>query len=567
MVKNILRLQFENVFPDEEPKELLEYLKEMSSFMLLNTIGFSTTEHGNNFDTIFSNPDIRTDVIDRVIKYSKENDIKDKPELFSKEGTLRLSEIILSKKTTLLENNNNDDRDVDELSFLKALLIMNKDVNYKEKYMSSDDEFERLVDFGITITFSHSDLGIYNNEDFEYRKLMYCTLERMDYLLKFLQSKNEYKFLLDGLTNYFNVENVQKLRVQTKYLFAKMLELKMNNAYRWKVEEPESKLFLNSLVSTEDDEIVPDFTIIRNNPLYVIEEDVYSIVNPFMVMDKFSKSLKFVLKNIYNDHHGITNPKDGRFLQFYTKDYTEEFLVKNILDQIFDKPYFIKRNSDSTIQNEPDYYVRHNKRIYLFEVKDIMVRGDIKISGNIDKINDTLKKKFLHDGNRDVGVGQLVNHIVKIIEQNFDFDEFVNENKNFKIYPILLVSDRIFEVLGINYRLNNWFIELVKERLGDKYNSSLIRNLTFIDIDTLIYWLPFFKLRDNNFRDVLDDHSRKMNTNRRTFHPNPVKAKEIASRNLSIRLSPISNRNIGQEPPIKLLIEKFREIVNDDLTD
>ena len=67
----------------------------------------------------------------RVI--SRENNIDEKPSLVSREGSLRLAEIILSNRKELIEKNKNDDRDADEINIFKAFLVINKEVNSKQK--------------------------------------------------------------------------------------------------------------------------------------------------------------------------------------------------------------------------------------------------------------------------------------------------------------------------------------------------------------------------------------------------------------------------------------------------
>ena len=53
MIKIVQRLEFDNVFPDEEQKNILEYLGNVSKYTLINIIGFSNTKPQPNFDTFF----------------------------------------------------------------------------------------------------------------------------------------------------------------------------------------------------------------------------------------------------------------------------------------------------------------------------------------------------------------------------------------------------------------------------------------------------------------------------------------------------------------------------------
>lgn len=560
MITTLLRLEFEHVFPDEKEEDIIIYLQRISSFTLLNIIGFSNTNPQPNFDNFASNLEVRKNIIDRVIKYSRENDIREKPRLVSREGSLRLAEIILSNRKELIEENKNDDRDEDELNLFKAFLIINKEVNSKQNLTASEDNFEKLVDMSIAMTFSTSDIGLFENNDLEFGKLVYATIIRFELLIEFLQSKTEYNYLEKDLYDYFAQENSQEVSKQMKYLFGKLLELKVKNGFKFKVEDADSLSFLNSIASNEiieDD----DFTNLRNHPIYKISENTYSIIDFFFVVDKFYKSVKFILKSSFHQHNKLP-AKDRTFFEFFNTKFSEDFLMKRVLSEIFDKPYFIKKTEIEDAQNEPDYYIRHNKKVFLFENKDVLIAKSIKSSGDIERINQVLKSKFLEVNKKPIGVGQLVTSIEQIVENNFVFDESVNNQKNITIYPILLINDRIFEILGVNYRLNQWYLELVKEKLGDKYNPNFIKPLTIIDIDTLIYWTPHLTKKDSHFKEIIDDHLSKMCISKKANHSDYETRKKIANKNLTRQIAPISSRFNEYKFPMKLMIDKFKEVIS-----
>ena len=135
-----------------------------------------------------------------------------------------------------------------------------------------------------------------------------------------------------------------------------------------------------------------------------------------------------------------------------------------------------------------------------------MVAAGIKSSSNIEEIKKLLKKKFLEDDTRAIGIGQLVKSITQIVENKFPFDEYV------------------------------------KEKLGDKYNCSFIRDLTFIDMDTLIYWLPHLKKKDANFRKIIEAHHQGMSYRKKINTPDLEKGRKQANAYFHHKLSPISNR-------------------------
>lgn len=564
MINIIQRLEFEDVFPEEEEKEVLFYLKKISRETLLKSIGFFNTNNLPNFDNFFSNPEIAKDIHDRVVLYSKKNGIKNKLETVSKHASLKLSELILSNRKELLEDNENSSIDEDEKNLFKVFLIINREINKNQNLGSiSDSDFEKLVDLSMIFSFPLSDLAIFKNDDLEFLKLIYTTIVKVEYLFEFLSSKPEFESVKKHLIASFNTNNEEDFFREMKYLFGKLLELKTSNNYIFIVEDANSEKFLTSMIS-DDILIDEDFTYIKIHPLYKIEDHTYSIVNYFYVIDKFYRSSKFQIKEFYEADSSLKS-KYGNFFSFFNKEFSENFLMKKVLDGIFDKPYFIKKTeSDKELSGEPDYYLRHNNNIFVFENKDVLIAKDVKASADIEKINETLKIKFLGDENHKVGIGQLINTIEEILEKKFRFDSYVNLKNNLKIYPILLVHDRIFQTLGINYRLNSWYLESLEERLSRKFNLSNIKSLTIIDIDTIILWSPYIKEKDKRFKDIIDSHLNKLNSKVKINTSNYQYGMEIANKRLTDKITPIAYRYIPYNLPTELFIDKFRDVLKNE---
>lgn len=563
---NTLRLEFEHVFPDENEYEIIEYLKLTTKEVLLNIIGFTNTYPQPNFDNFTSNVNLKEDIIKRVSKYCYYNEIKRKPELVSREGSLKLAEIILSNKEILIDKNiNSKNDDLDEINLFKSFLIINKTINNKQKLTTSEDieNREKIAQMIISMQFSTSDLGVLEDSTYEFGKLVFCAIERFEILIKFLNSNNEYEYLKEELYKHFNVESIEELRKHVKYLFSKLLQLKTTNSFKFVIEdEKESKLFLNSLLSNEID-IVDDFTSLKQYPLYKLDDNTYSIVDYFFIVDKFYKSVRFILKDSFNKKNNLSN-NNRAFFNFFNTKFSEEFLMKDTLDRLFNKRYFIKKKEYTNKPNEPDYYIRHNKRIYIFESKDVLIRKEVKSSGDIEQILNVLKEKFLETNNGTaIGIGQLVNSIYQIVENNFDYDDHVNTKNNFIIYPILLVNDRVLEIPGVNYILNQWYLKSIKEKLKEKYDSNYIKPLTIIDIDTIIFGLDYFSENDINFREFVDIHLKEMNTVRKSYGKTLEEFEDSTNRNLMKQMSPISFRYPRDQFPRSSFIEKFNEIITD----
>ncbi len=562
-MKIVQRLEFENIFFDEERKTTLEYLGKVPKQILLKTVGYFNTRPLPNFDRFFSNREIHDEILDRVVNYCQKRGMKEKPILMSPHACLTLSELILSNKATLLEDNDHVSVDEGELNVFKAFLVVNGELNKNQSFKNlSKSNHEMLIDISIISTFPTSDLALFDDDDsIEFLKLMYTTFVKLENLFDFLNSEPEYELLKNGLISSFDTDNQDEFLKEMKLLFLKLLELKRNNAYIFMVEDVKSEAFLNSMVS-DDIGADEDFTYLKIHPIYRIREHTYSIVNFFYVIDKFYRSAKFKIKEIYESDNTL-KALYGDFFNFFNKEFSEKFLMKRILDEIFHKSYFVKKHeTDKELDGEPDYYLRHGNRIFVFENKDVMINKKIKASADIEIINGALRQKFLGEQNHDVGIGQLINTIEEILNKKFRFDDYVNKMNSLKIYPILLVHDRIFQTPGINYRLNRWYLESVAKRLGERFNPSNIKNLTVIDINTLILWLPYLKTKDRNLRDIIDNHLSKQGGKYKINTADIDYGRVLANKHLTSQVMPIAHREIPYNPSWDILVDKFRDIVS-----
>lgn len=559
MVKVVQRLQFENVFPDEKPKEILDYLKNVSRESLLMSIGFCSKNPDTNFDNFFSNLDLHNQVIQRVIDYSKANNIVQKPRVISKYAGLKLAEYILSNKEIL--NNKRISVDEDEMNLFKAFLLINTQLNAHQKLNNlNDDNFEKLVDFNLILKFPESDLALFEEDGIEFLKLVFCTIHKVEELFKFLNSNVDFEEIKNEFLNSFSVSSEEEFIVQMKYLFGQLLMSIISKGYAFEVQDEASLKFLISMTS-DNIMLDEDFTHLKNNPIYFLGKNRFSVVNYFFVVDKFYRSTKFKLKEIY-ESKDVIKKKYGNFFGFFNKEFSENFLMKNVLDDIFNKEDFYKKKvADREIDGEPDYYIRHGNTVFLFENKDVLISKAVKSSANIDEINAVLHEKFVHDGKKAVGIGQLVNSIEEIVNKSFQLDEYVNSENDLRIFPVLIIQDRIFQSPGINYRLNSWYLNIVKDKLKDKYDPNFIKGLTVIDIDTLIVWTPYLKEINNRFEEIIIDHLFRMQNHKEINASTLEEARDQANNNLYEQISPISTRNIPFQISVDSLAQKFKEII------
>ncbi|WP_052252197.1 hypothetical protein [Kaistella solincola] len=562
MTRVVLRLEFNHIFPEEEKKDIIEYLKLISKFSLENIIGFFNSNPTINFNNFFSNPVTGNEIFQRVKKYCIQNNIYSTPEVVSTEASIKISEIILANKDILITNNSiNEDPDRDEINLFKAFLLINETINKSDSLFleSSTENIDKISEIMIALKFSTSDIGVYENIDIELLKLAYVTSYKFESLIHFLKEKDENKYLIDELCSFFKQNSIDELKKQVDYLVVQIQLFRQTKSFKFKVNEPETIAFLDSLISEQIEEDL-DFLHLRNYPLYKMDSETYTIINAFFVLDKFTKSIKFLLKECFNKKNGL-KPSDRTFFNFYNKDFSENYLMKNVLNNIFSKKYFIKHEVLDTNESEPDYYIRHNKDIYLFEYKDVLIAKEVKTSSDINKIAKTLKGKFLINPNngKRIGIGQIITHIEAISDNNFIYDKNITNNKFYNIYPILLLSDRTLEIPGINYMLNKWFSENLK--IENKYLN--IRKLTVIDLDTLIFFELYLKNKDKNFKKLLDEHISKMSMSIKSYGKSKLEYEANLLKKITQKLAPFSSRFQTGMFNQKLFIERFMHLVKE----
>jgi hypothetical protein len=558
-----IRLEFSHIYPNSEKEELLKYLKRLSKNTIENIIGFFTTDNLPDYYNFFSNSATQQTINQLVARYIYNNKILGNITLVSRKAALFLSEAILSNKEMLIINNTNEENpNEEELNLFKAFLVINEGINRNDNLTLdiTEDSIEKIAEISVALKLSTADIGVYEDVNMELLKLGYVTSYKFEQLINFLKSKEEYKYLIEDLCQYFNQDTVEKLSAHVDFLLVQVLRFKNNNSFKLRVEDKDSNNFLQSLTSSE---IIAeaDFLKLRNHPLYQLDEFTYSIVDPFFVLDKFTKSVKFILKESFNKKNNL-NEKDRTFFNFYNKEFSEEYLMKKLLDDIFYKKYYIKQNESSGKDKEPDYYYRYNNDIFVFEYKDVLIAKEIKTSGDIGQITDALEKKFLVNptNKKPIGIGQLISHIKAISENEFVYDENINLNKKHSIYPILLLSDRLLEIPGINYILSKW----LRNNLPEIHKNLIVNDLVIVDIDTLIFFAEYLKTKNKHFKELLEDHIKKMNIIAKGYGNTEKEVYQTFNNKISKKIAPFSSRFSNSMFDEKLFTDRFSYLIKED---
>lgn len=267
-------------------------------------------------------------------------------------------------------------------------------------------------------------------------------------------------------------------------------------------DKEKSRVFLNylSLVDESEYSIKTDFLHARARPLFKVGEDNYLILDAVLAVNRIYNSLFFELLRLAEKNKAL-NSRYKDFFSVYTYDFIEKYLCYSVLKKIFrNTPYYKISGEDIVkkykIDTEPDYYIRNDNKVFLFEVKGSIITGASKQSFSYETIETELKSKYLfnEEDNEKKAVAQLVERIAILFEGKAVYDENYKP-QNIRVYPILIVSELAMTAPGINYILNQWFWEEVEKYEILRDQKHRIYPLVVMDVDVLILYSDQFEKR------------------------------------------------------------------------
>ena len=259
-----------------------------------------------------------------------------------------------------------------------------------------------------------------------------------------------------------------------------------------------------------------DFRFIREKPILKISENRYVVLFIKFFIDKLFSSFLFDFSRILSSSKESQIDGFPSLKNILGKQFTEKYLFYEIIDRCF------KEQSDSMIdgesfkpeikEGEPDYYIRIDNCVFLFECKDSILTSKAKYSRDISKIKEDINELFVETTiNKKTGkkipaqkkaVKQLLNAIstkLPIIHEKIDKTSY----NTLHIYPILVYTDNNFDIDGINHLLNQRYQALKEEfTFLPRY---CLKDFVMVNINTLILLEDIFKCNRVKLNTVIDD--------------------------------------------------------------
>ncbi len=255
--------------------------------------------------------------------------------------------------------------------------------------------------------------------------------------------------------------------------------------------------------------IKTDFLNARSNPLFRIDEDTYLVLDAVLAVNRIYNSVFFELLRLAEKNKHLHDAYSD-FFSFYTYEFIEKYLSYQLLDKIFGRTSYYRISGADIVarfgvDTEPDYYVRNGHKVFLFEVKGSMIRGDAKQSFQYPAIEKELKEKYLYntEDEENKAIVQLAERICILFEGGAVYDPNYRSDK-IRVYPILIVSELALTTPGTNVIMNQWFqAELEKQDIL-RNNRNRIADLIIMDVDTLILYAEHFEHQKGLFEDSVN---------------------------------------------------------------
>lgn len=246
-----------------------------------------------------------------------------------------------------------------------------------------------------------------------------------------------------------------------------------------------------------------DFKPLRIRPLFKVSHNEYCFLNLNFFVDKLFQSIHFQYFNfIKNNGYNLNY---NAFKSKYSFEFIEKDIFYDTMEKIFLKKNCLKVKGQEYSSEYSDYYIRDGHSIFLFELKDYVIKAEIKHSYDFDVLLKDLQEKFIGDEKHKKGIRQLISVIHNIESKKIEFDT-TNDNfkklSNYTIYPIIVFTDITLNSIGLNFLLNKEMKVIIKQ---EKFQMK-VKDLIMIDLNTLIEFQELFINESLNFLELCKNY-------------------------------------------------------------
>lgn len=218
-----------------------------------------------------------------------------------------------------------------------------------------------------------------------------------------------------------------------------------------------------SATEKDDRDSNSDYRMLRDKPIIKMSNGDFFIYNIEFLIDRLFNSLYFEFKSLNQSAKlGID------VTQLFTDTFCERIMFDSYIDKSVNKNFYqgISEIGCSEIYTKrddelgaPDYIVKRENDVLLFECKDIRISGEIIETHDYETIINEYKNKLFYKRDKKnqlhrIGITQLTGHIESIRKDRFNW---CYVDKDSTIYPVLVISDYKNVKMGFNIIANEWY--------------------------------------------------------------------------------------------------------------
>lgn len=407
-----------------------------------------------------------------------------------------------------------------ELNLLKAYLLISDKKQDKSFNLKKNDKKQELF-----YTFFWPFLA----QQFDLNKIEHPIFPLLKGAIYLSYFKNNEKY-----NSYYN-EFLDKSGCKTGWEYIHKLILLSKNGYE---NEPVAQVgtdytnpfFKNSIFNHDEflkaEHLRKNFNGFKARPIYKANNNQLYIIDWDFLNRKFFDGLIRDFYEVTSIHQIIKKFPD--FLATFSKDISEDILFRKTIEACFKNRFNEILFNRFPEKCPADCYLRYNQYIFLFEFKNNSFSSKSLDAGSFDSIKEEIDRKMnftynWEDNTKNKGVAQIINQI-KQLHESFESQNKLSRDKikfrNMVIIPIVVYSDKVFGMPGINDYLNSEFLKY-QSTLGD-LNFKKIEDLTLININFFIQNLDAF--RSGNIRlfmDLITDYRSKIKKRKQNHKSNP----------------------------------------------
>jgi len=561
-ITHSVSIAYSDIFDDYEKIDIKSLLKDVPSKSALEIIGhFSAQIHTREKDSkrqieflkiwLGRLPNsVHKKINELIYDMLKQNNVR--INFINNITNLLLSEYILNNYNSLERVPNLTPEQ--ELNLFKAYLWCSQQWTVKQESKENQEKItlDELAALFIRIQFPYQELLEFKDFRMQFIKATF--------FFKFCESNEVFKEYLKIFYAEHKVSSWEEyLTLLLNIYIRKFEELRTSSITKINDDHKSVQEFVRQYcVNPVGFKMSDDFLSLREKPVYEIENNNFLFLNLNLIVDKIFQGVQFALSKalIKNGakYKGVPIERFDHFKSIYGEELSEKGLFYSIMKYTFEKNDYVKIDGNTlkaTLKNgEPDFYIRDKNKVYLFEYKDVIINAQTKHSYDFNVIHSELLKKFVTNEHGDAkGISQLVNSIVKIRQGDFNGLDNIDKD-NVIIYPIVVFTDFVLNIVGVNYLLNKEMRKLMATKKIDSHN---VKNLILIDLDILVKFQDLFRskyLKINNCLNEYIEHTtiktpeiKKLSTFNMFIHDKTANLKDYTPKLLFTEASKLLNKD------------------------